>query len=412
LIHRPATLGSIAAAALAVAAIAAPAGALGAGGTAKIALNGPAAEAMRAQGVRIAPVAPARAKGTQVSLPVAAGLAGTKTSLIRYRGGLRFGAGKARVRLTGLSLRLAKRSTLEAKLAGEKLPLFRVGSGKREIDAGNGAVQLTGLPLQLTGAAARAIGKRLGLHLAAGRFGSLSGAAVRLTATAAPTTTGPAAGGSTGSTPAELSGACPLPGAPGPSGESNPPVPAPPLGALSVTGATINWRVRETFIRYIATGEGTSAVEGATAGPALLLPGASVPLSYDFGFPFANGWLHTGADPASPADDRALLNFNGGVRFRYSAHGLDILASKPELELNGAASRAIFSISENGGAPVRQVLVNLDLGRAGGISQSGSTYTYDRVPGSVPSGTASSVFAGFYSPGTDFGCFTVSFSTS
>ena len=57
------------------------------------------------------------------------------------------------------------------------------------------------------------------------------------------------------------------------------------------------------------------------------------------------------------------------------------------------------------------MLVNLDLSRAGSISRSGNSYTYDRVPGAVPAGTASSTFAGFYAPGTDFGCFTVSFST-
>jgi hypothetical protein len=399
------------AAALAVAATL-PAAALGASGSARLALDGPAADALRAQGVRVAPIRPASGGAKQLRLPVAAGLAGTKTSLVRYRGGLSLAAGKGkRVRLTGLVLRLAKRSVLEAKLGGERLPLFNLGGGRREVNAVGGAIQLSGLRLQLTGTAARALGKRLGLHLASGRFGSVSGAAVRLTPTATPAPTPTGGSGSTGSTPAELSGACPLPGTPGPSGEIDPPVATPPLGALSVTSATVNWRVRETFIRYVATGEGTSAVEGAAAGPLLLLPGASTPLAYDFGFPFANGWLHTGVDPANPADDRAVLDFSGGVRFRYGTHGLDILASKPELELNGAASRAIFSISENGGASQRQVLVNLDLARAGAISQSGNTFTYDRVPGSVPSGTASSVFAGFYAPGTDFGCFSVSFAT-
>ncbi len=57
------------------------------------------------------------------------------------------------------------------------------------------------------------------------------------------------------------------------------------------------------------------------------------------------------------------------------------------------------------------MLVNLDLSRAAAISASGSTHTYERVPGAIPSGTASSVFAGFYAPGTEFGCFTVSYST-
>ena len=270
---------------------------------------------------------------------------------------------------------------------------------------------VSGLRRMLTGRAARALGKRLGLRLETGRFGSASGTAVRLTTSAPAPVAAPGSGGVTGSAPAQQSGFCPLPSGPGSGGDANPPLATRPPGAVDVTGATVSWRVRETFIRYLAAGEGTTPVEGATAAAPVLLPGASAALSYDFGFPFANGWLDTGADPASPADDRAALYFNGGLRFRYSAHGLDIFAAKPELELGGGASRAIFSISENGGAAQRQVLVNLDLSRAGAITQTGGSYTYDRVPGTVPSGTAASVFAGFYAPGTDFGCFSVSFST-
>lgn len=405
---------AIATAAL-VAAIALPAAALGAaGGSARLTLNGPAADALRAQGVGIAPIAPATGSAKRIALPVAAGLAGNQTTLVRYRGGLGLSAGKGkRVRLTGLTLRLAKRSTLEAKLGGKRLPLFSVEGGKREINATGGAVLFGGLRLKLTGSAARALGKRLGLRLAAGRFGSASGTGVRLTVSAPVTPGTPGSGGSAGggSTPAQQSAFCPLPSGPGNGGETNPPLATRPPAAVDVTGATLSWRVRESFIQYIATGGGTTPLEGASAAAPVLLPGASAALSYDFGFPFANGWLDTGADPASPADDRAAIYFNGGLRFRYNTHGLDILASKPELELGGGASRAIFTISENGGAPSRQVLVTLDLSRAGAITQTGSSYTYDRVPGTVPSGTASSVFAGFYAPGTDFGCFSVSFST-
>lgn len=169
--------------------------------------------------------------------------------------------------------------------------------------------------------------------------------------------------------------------------------------------------MRESFIRYIATGEGTSVSGGASADPPVLLPGASAALSYDFHFPFASGWLDSGADPANPADDTAALYFSGALRFQYSGHGIDLLAGGPEIELAGASSRAIFTLTDNGGAPQRQVLVNLDLSRAGAISHNGSSYVYERIPGAIPAGTATSTFAGFYPPGTDFGCFSVAFST-
>ncbi len=401
----------IAATALAVAAAVLPAPALGAGGETKLKLDGPAASALRGQGVRIAAVKPATGGNRAISLPVAAGLAGSKTTLVRQRGGLVLTApGRHTARLTSLRVLIGKRSLVEAKLDGEEIDLFKVTrGGRRVIDPAGGRVHLTGLGLKLTRGAAAALVRRLDLEpLPAKRIGTLS---IRLSGLArgGAGTPGGDGGGSGGA--AERSNACPLPGSAGPPAEGTPPLATRPPGALDVSSASIRWRVRESFIRYIATGEGTSVSGGATADPPVLLPGASTPLSYDFRFPFADGWIDTGADPANPADDTAALYFDGAVRFQYSGHGIDLLTGDPELELAGGASRAIFSISDNGGAPERQVLVNLDLGAAGAISQSGNSHTYERVPGAIPSGTASSVFAGFYAPGTDFGCFDLSFST-
>jgi Htaa len=405
----PATrLGAIAAAALAVAAIVLPAMALAASGETKLKLDGPAANALREQGVRIAPVKPASGSSRAISLPVGAGLAGTKTTLLRQRGGLALTApGGRTARLGSLRLLLGKRSLVEAKLSGEEIDLFEVmRGGRRDIDPASGSVHLRGLPLELTRAAAIALSRRLELEpLPAKRIGSL---ATRIAGLIRGDSGKPSAGGGGG---AEKSTACPLPGTAGPPAADPPLELTRPPAAVDVTAAAIRWHVRESFIRYIATGEGTSASGGATADPPVLLPGASTPLSYDFRFPFAGGWIDTGANPASPADDTAALHFAGAIGFQYSGHGIDLLTSDPAIELAGPASRAIFSISDNGGAAERQVLVNLDLGAAGAISQTGSSYTYERVPGAIPSGTASSVFAGFYAPGTDFGCFDVSFST-
>jgi Htaa protein len=400
-------------AAFAAIAIALPAGALAASGETVLKLDGPAANALREQGVRIAPLKPAKGGSRAIALPVAAGLAGSKTTLLRQRGGLMLtaaGEGDRAARLTSLRLLIGKQSLVEAKLGDEQIDLFSVmRGGKRDIDPASGRVHLTGLRLKLTPAGARALAARLDLEpLPAKRIGSLT---TRIAGLIRGDSGKPGAGGGGSGGPAEKSTACPLPGTAGPPAESTPPVLTRPPAAVDVTAASIRWRVRESFIRYIATGEGTSVSGGATADPPVLLPGASAPLSYDFRFPFADGWIDTGANPASPADDTAALYFSGAVRFQYSGHGIDLLTAGPEIELAGGASRAIFSISENGGSAERQVLVNLDLGAAAAISQSGTSYTYERVPGAIPSGTASSVFAGFYAPGTDFGCFDVSFST-
>lgn len=402
---------AIAAGALALVAIALPAQSPAAiSGATQLKLDGPAADALREQGVRIAPIKPASGGAQQIKLPVAAGLAGSTTTLVRQRGGIELSGTGGDVRLRQLRLLLGKRSLLEAKLGGEEIELFKVlGGGRRDVDATNGSVRFDNLGLKLTRAGAKALAAKLGLKsLPVQRFATLS---TRLTGLTQGDSGKPGGGNSSPGGPAQQSSACPLPSGPGPAAEGTPPIAVRPPGAVDVTGATIGWHVRESFIRYIATGEGTTPSGGASADPPVLLPGASAALSYDFHFPFAGGWLDSGADPANPADDRAALSFSGGLRFLYSGHGIDLLAASPEIEFNGAASRAIFAVSENGGAAQRQVLVTLDLSRAGSISRSGNSYVYDRVPGAVPAGTASSTFAGFYAPGTDFGCFTVSFST-
>ena len=137
--------------------------------------------------------------------------------------------------------------------------------------------------------------------------------------------------------------------------------------------------MRESFIRYVNTGEGTSVFGGATADPPVLRPGASAPLTYTFHFPFASGWHDAGANPADPADDTAAIGFSGAVRFLYSAHGIDLTTENPEIEIAGARSRAIFTVND-GKSTQRQVLVNLDLSRAAAITATGELHDLRPCP--------------------------------
>ncbi len=398
--------------AAAVVAVVAPATALGAGGATTLALNGPAAKSLRASGVRIGPLKPAKGGPRQLVLPVAAGLAGTKTTLLRHRGGIQLrGEDGTKLRLTKLSLVLGSRPRLRAKAGNQTIDFLQIlAGGLRSIDPAAGTATLSGLRLRLTPAAARAIAERLEpgprpAQLSRLNFGTLSARASGLLAGA---TASPGTGGRGG---AAGSSGCPLPSGAGPAPEDPLPVATRPPGAADVVAATIDWHVRESFIRYIGTGEGTSVSGSASADPPVQLPGTSAALSYTFHFPFAAGWHDAGANPADPADDTAAIEFGGAVRFLYSDHEIDLVTADPEIEIAGAKSRVIFAISESGGAPERQVLVNLDLGRAAGIVANGNQLTYKRVPAAIPSGTASSVFAGFYAPGTEFGCVSVSFTT-
>ncbi|MGC1165991.1 MAG: HtaA domain-containing protein, partial [Solirubrobacterales bacterium] len=381
--------------------------------TTTLKLNGPAAESLRERGVRIAPQKPASGGQERVVLPVAAGLAGAATTLLRHRGAISLRAGKRKLRLGRLSLVLGKAPRVTAKLGGTRTDLFRVlRGGRRDVDPVAGRVVLSGLPLQLTRAAARAIAKRLSLPmgrnvvpgLTSRPIGTLAASVSGLDAPGAPDGKSPDA--------TQQAATCPLPSGAGPAPEEPLAVSPRPLGASDIVGATIDWQVREPFIRYIGTGEGTSVSGGATADPPLLLPGASAALSYGFHFPFASGWHDAGANPADLADDGALVRFGGAVRFQYSGHGIDLTTAEPEIELAGAKSRTIFAIAESGKPAQRQVLINLDLSRAAAIRAAGNGFTYERVPGAIPAGTAASTFAGFYAPGSDFGCATVSFSTA
>ena len=396
-------VGFTAAVALATAAVltvAPPASA--ASGRAVLELNGPAAKALRANGVRIAPVGSAGGGSHRISLPIKAGLVGSTATVLRLGGGISLTAGKREARLTGLRLTLGRRAGLAGKLGGESLGLFRVlKGGRREIDAAGGGVQLSGLRLKLTRPMAQALAEKLKpAGPVRGVFGVLSAGDEGLPQAASQQPTGSE----------QKAAGCQLPSTAGAAPEDPLPVAPRPPGAVDITGAGLSWDVRDSFIRYINTGEGTSVFGGAGAAAPEVRSGSSLPLTYRFGFPFAGGWHDAGANPADPADDRAAIYFNGGVRFLYSAHEIDLRTSAPEIELGGGASRAIFAVAEGEAPAERQVIVNLDLSRAAAVQQSGGTITYDRVPGAIPAGTATSTFAGFYAPGTDFGCFTVSYS--
>jgi hypothetical protein len=384
----------VAAAAMAPAAVA---------GRAVLDLNGAAAKVLRASGVRIAPLGSASGGARRIVLPVRAGLVGSTTTVLRLGGGISLSAGKRKLGLTGLRLTLGRRSIVAAKMGGEGLDLFHVPKGgKREIDPARGSLRLSGLRLKLRRPAARALVERLRLEqrLPLG-FGVLSA-----------TEEGLLPGSPPAAKPVAGTAGCPAPSSAGPAPEEPLPLATRPPGAIDITAATISWDVRESFIRYVNSGEGTSVFGGAVAAAPEVRPGSSTPLTYGFGFPFANGWHDPGANLGDPADDRAAVYFSGGVRFLYSAHEIDLQTSAPEIEIGGGASRAIFTIADGEAAPERQVIVNLDLGRAAAVQTSGPTITYERVPGAIPAGTATSVFGGFYAPGTDFGCFTVSYSTA
>ncbi|HEX5925475.1 MAG TPA: HtaA domain-containing protein [Baekduia sp.] len=364
-------------------------------------------EALGVQGITTSAVAPAKVKGSKFTFPVVTATVG-KAATLGHRGGLRLRAGTRSVTLSAPQLRLAKDSRLAAKIGKATVTVFTVDGAKRKLNATAGTVGLRGATVRLTVAGAAALRRALHLRrLVPGALGTLTVDAKRSTTTTTggdqttgtSTTTTPGGGtmpgGPTttpgGATPTDLGGPAPL---------------ARPAGAVDVSAAAITWHVRDSFIQYINSGEGTATSGGATADPATVRPGSSVPLAYDFHFPFKEGWY----DPVSKT---ARVAYTGTVTFNYKGHGIKLTATDPEIEIAaGTASRAIFVTSNTGTAAKRGVLVKLDPAAATTAhSPGGTSHAYTQIPGSIPADAGASVFAGFYAANDPFGWVNVDLST-
>jgi hypothetical protein len=390
-----------------VGAIALPAGASAAtpagSGTSVLTLQ---TVALGVQGITTSAVAPAKAKGSKFTFPVKTATVGT-TATLGHRGGLRLRAGTRSVTLSAPQVRLAKDSRLTAKIGKATVTVLTIDGAKRRLNATTGTVALRGATVRLTVAGAAALRRVLHLRrLAPGVLGTLTVDAKRSTTSTTtgtptsgtPTTTLPGSGttpggGTTvpgGGTPTDLGGPAPL---------------ARPATAVDVNAAAITWHVRDSFIQYINSGEGTATSGGATADPPTVRPGSSVPLVYDFRFPFKEGWY----DPVSKT---ARIAYTGTVTFNYQGHGIKLTATDPEIEIAGTASRAIFVTANTGTAAKRGVLVKLDPAAATTVhSPDGTSHAYTQTPGSIPADAGASVFAGFYAAGAPFGWVDVDLTT-
>lgn len=374
-------------------------------GTVTVTASGASARALRRAGVALR--APGASKATTLvdgstRLTFAASsrtLRGAEAT-VPVRGELRFVRGTRAVRFTSLrvSVRTGAVRVTGRGPGGRRHTVLTAAprKGAVTLDASARFVGVKAAAAALPAATARLLRARLALRATpAGTFGPIAVAA------GAQTGSGTSGGATTGTGTATPTVQPPT---------TEPAAGTRPASAADVVSATIVWRVRESFIRYVNTGEGTSVRDGATADPAENLPEAGVPLVYQFRFPHRGGW----SDPASGA---AAVAFSGGVRFRYSAHTIDFTTADPEIELNGAASRAIFRLSGSDGTAFtgkRAVLLNLNPAAAASrtVSPDGKTVTYERIPATIPAGAVDSVFAGFYLAGTPFGWISITYTTA
>jgi Htaa protein len=384
-----------------VMALAAPAsaGAAEPTGSATLTIAAGKAQLLAKRGVEVEGARGADTTGRQTRLQIGGGTIDAGTADLALDGALRFlaGEGKARrvVRLAALRVGLGPESTLSAKLnGGRRRVLFDLEppAGGLTTDAGRGLAQLHGARLVWRRAAARALGKRLGSRIPRGRLGKIRVSAATITL------------GSDALTPKS-----------GPLGAEPPLLPR-PASAVDVTGGSLTWFVRDSWIRYVNTEASPEALEGAAAEPAIQESdhpcpdrpaGTNPTLVYSYSFPFSNGWY----DAASGA---AALYYGGGIRFTYPSRGIDLATRNPEIEINGDDSRAIFRLLGAGETPYPDRRAPLlGLATAGPPSEgSPSSFGFPAPLRGKLTGDGQNVFAGFYPPPNDgFGCVSVSFQT-
>ncbi|HKG39025.1 MAG TPA: HtaA domain-containing protein [Conexibacter sp.] len=379
-------------------------------GAATITFDGALADGLRAQGVAVA---------RRLVLPAERGRVANRAALVlrgsvTLRAGRKLGARRVTLSAWRADVR-AGRTVLSAAVSGaQRRTLLRADVPRRRLtlDATTGTVRLQPVTLRLTRVGGRFLRTRLGLdERPTGVLGTLRVAIVLGGTTGG----GQGGGGNGGGGPAggrgTGGGGGPTPPhgcTPGFSSGTIPPAPAPlarPAGAIDIASATLTWRPRESFIQYVASGEGATASDGATAGPLETVPGNSARLVYSFGFGLKPGSWY---DPATGSAD--LLG-QGTVRFLYRGHGIDISVRNPEIELNGRGSRAIFAFS--GGdctqiAPVRGVMLSLVPGNP---SVNGPARDYGTIPATITDAGAT-MFSGFYLPGDPWGSLAVAFAVA
>jgi len=369
----------------------APAGAAEPVGSATLVVKPGKWRALERRGIALEGTGAAESAGRQLRLPVRGGAIGDGVARLANPGALELTAGEGKdrraVRLTELRIELGPESRLSARLGRERRAIFDLRRGTLITEAAKGAAKLQGARLVWRPGASRVLARRLGAELPRGTFGSLSVTAATVLAEV------PKAGPITAASPL-------LPR---------------PATAVDVTSATLAWHLRDSWIRYVNTQEAPQPLEGAT--PQAAIPESSHPcpdrpaetnptLVYSYDFPFASGWY-------DPPSGTAALYYRGGIRFSYPAHGIDITARSPEIEISGGASRAIFNLRGSGETPYpEQRAALLSLAPAVPTQSPPGSFGFPGPIRGTLTADGQNVFAGFYPPPNDgFGCFSVAFTT-
>jgi hypothetical protein len=318
--------------------LAAPAGAQ----DTTIDLGGPAARALTV----VAEKPASAAHGRVMLAPTRVTIKGS-TATVDHGGALTLRAGRRALRLTALRVTVGRHSSLTARVAGRRRTVATIAASpaRRAVDAAG--TYVTEAPLRLT----KAFARRLGVK--PGRLGTID-----LEAAATP---------SSGND---------IPGAPAAPTVTGPPTPggqtaaASPAAAVAITGGTVRWAPRVSWLNYLASSGEADSVS------------AQAPATYDgatltYALPITGGWFDA-------STGRAVIDTTGGSAFRWAGHALDLAFADWTFDLASATPKAIVTVQRASGAPKRTIgsrqpvgLVKLD-----GVTPTvaGSTVTWTDVP--------------------------------
>lgn len=129
------------------------------GGTTSLALRAEVGAALTEAGISVAPTDPAATGPDGIGFPIVAGSLdpATGAGILRHEGGLRFSKGKRSITISQFDVRIARRSTLTAKIngLGVRARVINLDTSNAEISSDAVSVSASGIEAKLNGPAAR-----------------------------------------------------------------------------------------------------------------------------------------------------------------------------------------------------------------------------------------------------------------
>ncbi len=133
-----------------------------ASGTTTLKLDAAVARTLSANGVRVRPISPAKGG---VSFPITGGSLDGAAGTIEHSGGLRFSAGGKSLSARSFTIKLARRSTLTARVGSTRVTLLTVDAKRAKLTRAGLATRISGVRVALSAAAAKALNRTFGVHL-------------------------------------------------------------------------------------------------------------------------------------------------------------------------------------------------------------------------------------------------------